>query len=81
MSPWCPFASKDIGEGWWEGQLGGKIGLFPESYVEVAGDHGGDSDDWDDEGDEDWGDEAGAATGGGMGAASAGDAPDDDVCF
>ena len=27
---------KDIGDGWWEGRRqDGKIGLFPEAYVEI----------------------------------------------
>ena len=26
---------QDVGEGWWEGELHGQTGLFPESYVEV----------------------------------------------
>jgi sorting nexin-9/18/33 len=28
----------DVGGGWWEGQLNGQIGLFPEQYVERIGD-------------------------------------------
>ena len=26
---------QDIGEGWWEGEVDGKKGLFPETYVEI----------------------------------------------
>ena len=25
--------NKSIGNGWWEGKLGGKVGQFPENYV------------------------------------------------
>ena len=29
---------KDVGGGWWEGELRGSLGLFPEKYVtEVRG--------------------------------------------
>ena len=27
---------QDVGEGWWEGELHGQAGLFPETYVEVC---------------------------------------------
>lgn len=26
---------KDVAEGWWEGKLGGKIGVFPDNFVEL----------------------------------------------
>jgi len=28
--------NKSVGGGWWEGKLNGKIGQFPENYVEPA---------------------------------------------
>eukprot|EP00051_Salpingoeca_urceolata_P010111 m.123265 g.123265 ORF g.123265 m.123265 type:complete len:519 (+) comp16585_c4_seq1:472-2028(+) len=40
---------QDIGEGWWEGEVGGKTGLFPETYVELDDD----DEDWDDDDDDD----------------------------
>eukprot|EP00047_Mylnosiga_fluctuans_P017863 m.64967 g.64967 ORF g.64967 m.64967 type:complete len:538 (+) comp7298_c0_seq2:64-1677(+) len=46
---------QDIGEGWWEGQIGHTVGLFPQSYVELNNENGGDSDDWDED-EEDWDD-------------------------
>ncbi|EGD77652.1 hypothetical protein PTSG_08745 [Salpingoeca rosetta] len=56
---------QDIGEGWWEGEVNGRRGLFPASYVQLDGgadtpdDHFDDDDgsDWDDSGDDDWDDE------------------------
>eukprot|EP00048_Salpingoeca_helianthica_P015539 m.227291 g.227291 ORF g.227291 m.227291 type:complete len:519 (-) comp17180_c0_seq1:227-1783(-) len=60
---------QDVGEGWWEGQIGQKIGLFPQTYVEMVADAGNDS--WDEaeeqEPEEDWEE-------GGHGADSDGDA-------
>ena len=62
---------QDIGEGWWEGQLAGKIGLFPETYVELGADAAAvDSDDWDEEGDEEWDDGGGASAAHGSAGAS-----------
>lgn len=52
--------TQDIGDGWWEGKIGDSIGLFPESYVELAdAAAAADSDDWDEEGDEEWDENAG----------------------
>ncbi len=49
------FTPQDIGEGWWEGQIHGVVGLFPQTYVELSNENAGDSDDWDEEeGDEEW---------------------------
>lgn len=42
---------QDIGEGWWEGQVRGKTGLFPESYIDLADGESGEE--WEDE-QEDW---------------------------
>ena len=26
---------KDIAEGWWEGKLGARVGVFPDNFVEL----------------------------------------------
>ena len=26
---------KDVADGWWEGKLGGKVGVFPDNFVEI----------------------------------------------
>lgn len=46
-----PADAQDIGEGWWEGVVNGKSGLFPESYIELGDGESGD--DWEEEQD-DW---------------------------
>jgi hypothetical protein len=55
---------QDVGEGWWEGQIGQKVGLFPQTYVELVADAGNES--WDDDeqdAEEDWDAGAQAADG------------------
>lgn len=60
---------QDIGDGWWEGEVNGRCGLFPATYVELSEHQGGgggggeqdygSDDDWDDG--DDWDEHEGEA--------------------
>eukprot|EP00049_Salpingoeca_infusionum_P014023 m.261112 g.261112 ORF g.261112 m.261112 type:complete len:588 (-) comp15575_c0_seq2:491-2254(-) len=58
--------SKDVGEGWWQGEVKGQQGLFPESYVDLGGASEEEDDSWDedefDDDDGEWEDEHGASS-------------------
>ena len=42
---------QDVGDGWWEGSIRNKVGLFPETYVKLGDDS---ENEWDDDEHEQW---------------------------